>query len=305
MRDQTDHTGMPRRQFVKQLGAAGAALAAGPTTGLFAQQATPRRPNIIFLLADDMRWDAMGCMGNRFVRTPHLDRLAAQGVLFENAFVTTSICAPNRACILAGQHQRTTGIKDFSTPFEPAALDQTYPVLLRNAGYRKGVRTERWKYVRYLDTDPNCEQLFDLGSDPDELSNLAGDPAHEAVLNRLRERLLHYRRTLADNNPEPQEYGHFRTVALSAERGDTAHDLGACQSLGQTFLAEGVKLHSLRFRTPTWGKKPAPCGLIVELLADGPRGKLLSTQTVAKQWMGRLRSRSPAATPRPARRLGP
>jgi len=112
MRDQTDHTGIPRRQFVKQLGAAGAALAAGPTAGLFAQEATPRRPNIIFLLADDMRWDAMGCMGNRFVRTPHLDRLAAQGVLFENAFVTTSICAPNRACILAGQHQRTTGIKN-------------------------------------------------------------------------------------------------------------------------------------------------------------------------------------------------
>jgi len=103
---------MPRRQFVKQLGAAGAALAAGPTAGLFAQEGTPRRPNIIFLLADDMRWDAMGCMGNRFVRTPHLDRLAAQGVLFENAFVTMSICAPNRACVLAGQHQRTTSIKN-------------------------------------------------------------------------------------------------------------------------------------------------------------------------------------------------
>jgi len=96
------------------------------------------RPNILFILADDLGSGALGCYGNRLVRTPHIDRMAAAGVLFENAFVTTSICAPNRACILAGQHQRTTGVKNFATPFQPAVLAQTYPVLLRKSGYRTG-----------------------------------------------------------------------------------------------------------------------------------------------------------------------
>ena len=48
----------------------------------------------------------MGCMGNEHIQTPNMDRLAADGVLFTNAFVTTAICCSNRACILTGQHMR-------------------------------------------------------------------------------------------------------------------------------------------------------------------------------------------------------
>ena len=126
-----------RRRFLKTT-LTGAGALAGESLGLAAEPRAGVRPNILFLLADDMRWDAMGCMGHPCVRTPNLDGLAADGALFENAFVTTSICAPNRACILAGQHQRTTGIKDFSTPFTEQALDRTYPVVLRRLGYRTG-----------------------------------------------------------------------------------------------------------------------------------------------------------------------
>jgi arylsulfatase A-like enzyme len=96
------------------------------------------RPNIVFLLADDMRWDALGCTDNRHARTPHLDALAAQGVLFRNHFVTTSICCVSRASILSGQYARRHGINDFATAFSPAAFAQTYPALLRSAGYRTG-----------------------------------------------------------------------------------------------------------------------------------------------------------------------
>lgn len=96
------------------------------------------RYNIIFLLADDMRWDALGCMGNKIVQTPNLDKLAQQGIRFTNAFITTSICAPSRASIFSGQYVRRHGIDDFQKAFTPEALQKTYPLLLRKAGYRTG-----------------------------------------------------------------------------------------------------------------------------------------------------------------------
>ena len=55
------------------------------------------RPNVVFILTDDHRWDALSAMGHPFLQTPHLDRLANEGILFENAFVTTSLCSPSRA----------------------------------------------------------------------------------------------------------------------------------------------------------------------------------------------------------------
>jgi arylsulfatase A-like enzyme len=114
-------------------------LLVGSPRTLHAQQ--PRqatRPNIVFLLADDLRWDALGCMGNRIIQTPNLDALAKRGVLFRNAFVTTSICAVSRASILTGQYARRHKINDFKTDLSPEAFARTYVALLRAAGYRVG-----------------------------------------------------------------------------------------------------------------------------------------------------------------------
>ncbi|GAB2534984.1 sulfatase family protein [Spirosoma aerophilum] len=98
----------------------------------------PSPPNIIFLLADDQRWDALGIAGNTSIRTPNLDRLAKEGFYFKRSYVTTPICCISRASILSGQYSRRHGIVDFVTPFTDSALAQTYPVLLRKAGYRTG-----------------------------------------------------------------------------------------------------------------------------------------------------------------------
>src|SRR5213593_2110820 len=95
-------------------------------------------PNIIVLLADDLRWDALGCYGNRIVQTPNIDRLAAKGVRFRNHFVTTSICNVSRASLFSGQQARRHGIVDFATPFTERQWRETYPALLRAAGYRTG-----------------------------------------------------------------------------------------------------------------------------------------------------------------------
>lgn len=95
-----------------------------------------KRPNFVFFLCDDQPYNGMSCTGNPVLQTPNLDRLAAQGVLFEKAFVTTAICCSSRASILTGQHMRRHGIEDFKRPLSAAQWRQTFPALLRAAGYR-------------------------------------------------------------------------------------------------------------------------------------------------------------------------
>ena len=80
----------------------------------------------------------MACAGNPIIHTPHLDRLAAEGVLFRNNFVTTSICAVSRASIFTGLYARCHGIHDFRTPLSESQHAASYPVMLRDAGYRTG-----------------------------------------------------------------------------------------------------------------------------------------------------------------------
>jgi arylsulfatase A-like enzyme len=96
------------------------------------------RPNIIFLLTDDQRWDALGAAGDSVIHTPNLDRLASQGIIFENAFVTTSICATSRASIITGQYARRHGVWDFQTSLSSAQLTESYLGILRAGGYRLG-----------------------------------------------------------------------------------------------------------------------------------------------------------------------
>ena len=98
----------------------------------------PVPPNLVFLLVDDLRWNALGFMGDKIVQTPHLDRLAAKSVVFDNCFVTTSICSVSRASIFTGQWMRRHGIEDFAKGLNGTAWDKTYPAQLRTAGFRTG-----------------------------------------------------------------------------------------------------------------------------------------------------------------------
>lgn len=96
------------------------------------------RPNIVFLLADDMRWDMMGCAGNPIIHTPHLDMLAADGSRFTNSFVTTAICAASRASILTGLHERTHRYTFGTKPIAAEHIALSYPALLQEHGYHTG-----------------------------------------------------------------------------------------------------------------------------------------------------------------------
>jgi arylsulfatase A-like enzyme len=93
----------------------------------------PGRPNILFVLLDDLRWDTLGYAGHPHVKTPAIDRIAAEGVNFTNAFCTTSLCSPSRASLLSGVYAHRHGVTDNFTEF-PEALD-SFPRSLQQAGY--------------------------------------------------------------------------------------------------------------------------------------------------------------------------
>lgn len=96
------------------------------------------KPNIIFLLSDDQRWDALGAAGNTIIKTPNLDQIAKEGVLFDNAFVTTSFSSSSRASILSGQYASQNGILDFDKELSAQQFENTYPIQLKNNGYQIG-----------------------------------------------------------------------------------------------------------------------------------------------------------------------
>ena len=97
-------------------------------------QAAARQPNILVILTDDQRWDAMSCAGNKLVSTPNIDRLAKEGARFANVFVTTSLCSPSRASMLSGRYARQHGVLNNFTEY-PVDLP-SYPRSLKASGYQ-------------------------------------------------------------------------------------------------------------------------------------------------------------------------
>ncbi|MCP4314443.1 MAG: sulfatase-like hydrolase/transferase [Bacteroidetes bacterium] len=96
-------------------------------------------PNIVVILADDQRADYLGCTGNPIVKTPHIDRLAREGIKFNQAFATSTACTPNRTCIMTGQYERKHGITFGSnSSLSIEAFSETYPMQLKQSGYYVG-----------------------------------------------------------------------------------------------------------------------------------------------------------------------
>ena len=104
-------------------------LTLGPIDGV-----TPR--NVVFILVDDHRYDAMGHMGHPFLETPHMDRMAAGGINFTAGYVTTSLCSPSRASILTGQYAHTHRVVDNNNAVAPGTV--FFPQYLQAAGYDTG-----------------------------------------------------------------------------------------------------------------------------------------------------------------------
>ena len=85
------------------------------------------KPNILFIMSDDHAYQAISAYDNRLIETPNIDRIAKEGILFKNASVTNSICAPSRAVILTGKHSHLNGKIDNAKPFDTTQV--TFPQL--------------------------------------------------------------------------------------------------------------------------------------------------------------------------------
>jgi len=119
------------------------------------------KPNIIFILTDDHRWDALGVAGNTIIQTPEMDKLAREGVYFDKAFVTTPICAASRASFLTGLYERTHRYTFGQGAIRQIFMDHSYPVELRKAGYYTGF------FGKFGVNYPEFKTLFDEGESYD------------------------------------------------------------------------------------------------------------------------------------------
>lgn len=112
-----------------------------------AQAGAGTRPNILFIFLDDHAYQAISAYGSRINQTPNIDRLAREGMLFRNAFVTNSICGPSRAAILTGKYSHLNGFYQNGDVFDGS--QQTFPKLLQRAGYETAI-IGKW----HLESDP-------------------------------------------------------------------------------------------------------------------------------------------------------
>ena len=135
-----------RRQFMQNLalaaastGLAGLARAQGASAPAPAGLPSPSpqgatRPNIIFILADDLGYGDLGCYGQKRIQTPHLDEMARQGMRFTDAYAGSTVCAPSRACLMTGMHTGHGYIRG-NGDVSLRAEDRTVAELLKKAGY--------------------------------------------------------------------------------------------------------------------------------------------------------------------------
>ena len=103
-------------------------LASGQLAASAAEQ-----PNFIFFITDDISWNDLGCYGNTFVRTPNLDRLAAEGMAFDNCYLAISSCSPSRCSIITGRYPHNTGAPELHTELPEGQY--LFPLTLKEAGY--------------------------------------------------------------------------------------------------------------------------------------------------------------------------
>jgi len=137
------------------------------TTNTCAQIKTEQKPNIIFILTDDQRWDALGAAGNTIVQTPEMDALAKSGTYFKNAFSTTPICAASRASILTGLYERTHGYTFQKPKLKQPYADIIYPKLLKENGYHVGFFGKLGVIMDSANQYFDQSDFYDRGGSPD------------------------------------------------------------------------------------------------------------------------------------------
>ena len=135
---------MDRRQFMKRLGMGTVALAAGKVLGIpcvKSGRSDGRPPNLLFIMTDQQRFDALGAEGNKYMHTPNLDKLSKAGVRFDRTYCAQAVCSPSRASILSGLYPHAHKVQDNIYGIDDVTsnpkynMELTWPLLMQRAGY--------------------------------------------------------------------------------------------------------------------------------------------------------------------------
>jgi len=196
-----------------------------------------KRPNIVVLVADDQRFDAMGCMGNAGIKTPNMDKLGADGVIFDNHYDTSPLCMACRATIMTGMYEYKTGCNFRHGSLSNDKFSRSYPVLLRQAGYRPGF-AGKFGFPVTPEMSPSSGYHSDDLIPMDQFDFWAGWPGQGSYVTAKNKYLAKY----------AESYPHV-TRALAAA--------------GQDFIAESVAMGkpfclSVSFKAPHAPVQPDP-----------------------------------------------
>ena len=122
---------------MKKLALIVAAISSSSIDAVEAAKQTSGRPNIIYILADDLGWGDLGCYGQKTLRTPNLDRLAKDGMRFTRHYSGSTVCAPSRCVLMTGLHTGHARIRG-NGPGQLQSSDITFAKVLRDNGYKTG-----------------------------------------------------------------------------------------------------------------------------------------------------------------------
>lgn len=126
------------RAVLKVLPLVAVAATCGPLAGDAAENVVPDRPNIVYIMADELGYFELSCLGNPHLKTPRLDQMAAEGIRFTSALAGSSVCAPTRCCFLTGKHSGHTSVRSNGGGTPLRADEQTIASLLKTGGYATG-----------------------------------------------------------------------------------------------------------------------------------------------------------------------
>lgn len=144
---------MKRQEFIKTSIYGAGVLSLAPMLGSCTRK--EQRPNILSIMSDDHAAQAISCYGSKINKTPNIDRLASEGMRFDNCFCTNSICTPSRAVIMTGKYSHKNGVLTLNDDFD--GTQQTFPKLLQQAGYYTGM-IGKW----HLKTEPTGFDYYNV-----------------------------------------------------------------------------------------------------------------------------------------------